>query len=392
MKYMTAAEAAALWGVSLRQVQRLLAQGRIQDARKYQRSWQIPSDAFKPGNLRSAQPESPYIKRLMLIDGVPIPSEHPESLLALGHSEAERVQIAGELGYLRGDFKAALIPYQSTDKSSPTRLCALYIASLAAVSDGQLDLYARIEQEQRLLLEAWADDAKTAELLKLSLYIIRTSTYTPDKPFDLLAFRHLPEETRRTMLYCYAKQLHSLGQLGRMMGVVEVALSELNDAEMCSADVIYLLLMGAAACVHMHDELGAKQYEERAIAACMPGGLITPLAEASIALGGTLELALERANPDFAARVAARSEQTLRRWTHMHLRYVRDHVTDLLSVPEYQTAMLASRDYTNRQIARRLCCSQATVKKRLENAYQKLNIHRRSELKHYIIWTDELKK
>ena len=60
MNYITGAEAAAKWGVTLRQVQRLLAANRIPGAKKHGHSWMIPSDAQKPRDPRRVKqaPES----------------------------------------------------------------------------------------------------------------------------------------------------------------------------------------------------------------------------------------------------------------------------------------------------------------------------------------------
>ncbi|MCE5328991.1 excisionase family DNA-binding protein, partial [bacterium] len=41
MDYISVSEASERWGVSLRQVQRLLADGRIPNTKKYGRSWMI---------------------------------------------------------------------------------------------------------------------------------------------------------------------------------------------------------------------------------------------------------------------------------------------------------------------------------------------------------------
>ena len=52
VEYITVIEASERWGVSLRQVQRLLAAQRIPGAKKYGRSWMIPDDAEKPADPR----------------------------------------------------------------------------------------------------------------------------------------------------------------------------------------------------------------------------------------------------------------------------------------------------------------------------------------------------
>lgn len=52
MEYISVTEAAARWNVSVRQVQRLLAENRLPNAKKYGRSWMLPADAEKPGDPR----------------------------------------------------------------------------------------------------------------------------------------------------------------------------------------------------------------------------------------------------------------------------------------------------------------------------------------------------
>ncbi len=44
------------WGVSLRQVQRLLADNRVPGAKKHGRSWMVPDDAEKPVDAVLAKP------------------------------------------------------------------------------------------------------------------------------------------------------------------------------------------------------------------------------------------------------------------------------------------------------------------------------------------------
>lgn len=52
MKYFSAAEAAAKWGISARRVSILCAEGRISGAQKAGSYWIIPEDAEKPKDVR----------------------------------------------------------------------------------------------------------------------------------------------------------------------------------------------------------------------------------------------------------------------------------------------------------------------------------------------------
>ena len=71
--YISVAEASKKWGISPRQVQRLLALGWIPRAQKLGRSWMIPDDAEKPFDMRrknkapqeSLCPKAPSLSALL---------------------------------------------------------------------------------------------------------------------------------------------------------------------------------------------------------------------------------------------------------------------------------------------------------------------------------------
>ncbi|HHW47349.1 MAG TPA: helix-turn-helix domain-containing protein [Clostridiaceae bacterium] len=52
MEYMTAKEAARKWNITVRRVQVLCSQGRIQEAIRLGNMWAIPKDAKKPSDAR----------------------------------------------------------------------------------------------------------------------------------------------------------------------------------------------------------------------------------------------------------------------------------------------------------------------------------------------------
>ena len=51
-EYMTAGEAAKLWKISVRRVQRLCKENRIEGVLRVNRVWLIPKDALKPADGR----------------------------------------------------------------------------------------------------------------------------------------------------------------------------------------------------------------------------------------------------------------------------------------------------------------------------------------------------
>lgn len=52
MEFMSVRNAASLWNLSERWVQRLCEEGRIEGVQRFGRSWMIPKTAAKPRDLR----------------------------------------------------------------------------------------------------------------------------------------------------------------------------------------------------------------------------------------------------------------------------------------------------------------------------------------------------
>jgi len=52
MEYLSAKDIADKWNITIRQVQKLCAEGRIENAKRVSRIWLIPQNAEKPSDLR----------------------------------------------------------------------------------------------------------------------------------------------------------------------------------------------------------------------------------------------------------------------------------------------------------------------------------------------------
>ena len=108
MEYISAVEAAEKWGVSLRQVERLLAAGRIPGTIKHGRMWLLPYDVSKPYDLRLKdnihQSLESVLFQLIAATSLSMPLDHPEEILNTVQEARVRRQYEALLAYLRGDF------------------------------------------------------------------------------------------------------------------------------------------------------------------------------------------------------------------------------------------------------------------------------------------------
>ena len=64
--YISAKEAAARWNITVRQAQKLCAEGRIDGVTRFTNSWAIPENAEKPTRTGNAKPgPKPKTRRLL---------------------------------------------------------------------------------------------------------------------------------------------------------------------------------------------------------------------------------------------------------------------------------------------------------------------------------------
>ena len=154
-KYITAAEAAELWGVSLRYAQMYCRDGRVVGARKLGRDWLIPADAKRPSDMRRAEHKGSTDRAPTL----PMPRKSPflnmtnlytrpgsaESVLELLADNPEAQSLfAAETAYCRGDIDL-VIAHASEFLRSRSGFYAVnaggMLLALAAMWRGDIRLY-----------------------------------------------------------------------------------------------------------------------------------------------------------------------------------------------------------------------------------------------------------
>ncbi len=392
MEYISAAEASEKWGISLRQVQRFLADNRIPRAKKCGRLWMIPVDAEKPIDPRREKklPQislSSDLSYVIAATAIPLPSGNPDAILDTMDEDRLRLIYEAELAYLRGDFRRAMLCYHETEGYDAARLRACPLAIAAAISMGDYRTYTEIESYLKRCIDA-NKGSEIAACAEISLATAAVSVLAPKmvpswlKAGDLSA---LPPQARPNALYLRARYLHCIGQLEVTLAVAQTALTLSSSERGITTTDIYLRVTCAIACYALEREDEAKRWLLEAMRLALPHGFITPFAELVTALGGLMELCLEQEFPSCYGAVVEQWKHTWKNWITFHNQFTKDNITLILSLREYHIAVLAARRTPYAKIAKQYCISVGRVKNIMLEIYEKLFISSRDELAKYVM-------
>ncbi len=392
MKYISTAEASQKWGISSRQVQRLLAGNRIPDAQKYGRSWMIPADIPKPADPRRDKELSAYslsadLSRIFAATTMPMPANNPDGILNIVREDRLRNVYEGELAYLRGDFARTMACYGKTqgDEAARLRMCPAAIA--AAISRGDYAVYTELESYLKNYLKSHPG-SNIAAVAELSLGTAAVSVIAPNLAPEWLKagdLDNLPSAARLNAIYLRAKYFNCLGRFEAMLAVAQTALSLSSSPQTITIYDIYLRLMCAVACHYLERPREASGYLLEAMGIALPHGLITPFAEIVTTLGGLMERCLEQEFPDYYDPVLQQWQHTWKNWISFHNQFTKDNITLILSLREYHIAVLAARRVPYAQIARQHYISVGRLKNIMLEIYGKLFISGRDELAKYVL-------
>lgn len=392
MEYISTVEASKKWGVSLRQVQRLLAGNRIPCAKKYGRFWMIPGDAEKPVDPRREkkslqQSLSADLSYVISATTIPAPRHNPDSILGTINEERLRLQYEGELAYLRGDFKQTLRCFLKTEGDDAARLRACPMVVAAAISMGDYRAYTEIEAFLKGMIST-IKDSDISAFAELALATAAVSVIAPKMAPDWLKdgdFSAFAPQLKPYTLYLRAKYLHCVNQSAAALAVAQTALTLCASEQGITVPDIYLRLMCAVTCHSLGRVDDARRWVLEAMSAGLPYGFITPFAEVVTELGGLVELCLNQVFPDYYDAVIAQWKRTWKNWITFHNQFTEDNITLILSLREYHIALLVARRIPYATIAKQQCISVGRLKNIVMDIYSKLLISSRNDLAKYVL-------
>ena len=115
-----------------------------------------------------------------------------------------------------------------------------------------------------------------------------------------------------------------------------------------------------------------------------PDGFLEPFIEHHGLMLGQIEACIKPTEPENYKRLSQVVIAFSRGWMDIHNPQLQSSVTDKLTPMEFSIAMLASKGWTNREIADHLSMSVNTIKHYLSRIFQTLGVEKREELKPFV--------
>ena len=392
MEYMTVVDAAARWGVSPRLVHKYLQDGRIRSAARFGSAWMIPADAAKPGDPRRerTRPQNflpSDLAHLIQAFAIFMSRDKPYRILHAVSRERPRRIHEGALAYARGDFARTIECYRQSEGDNAAKLAASPFAIAAAISAGEYSFYTEVETFCKGIVQADIRSDVTA-FAELSLATAYLGAGAPNMAPGWLKdgdFTALPAQANPSAAFQRAQYFRWIGEPPSMLAVAQTALAFCDSPQGTSFLGTYYRMMCAAACYALSRTEDAKRWLLSAMRISLPHGFITPFAEMIPLFGGMLERSLEQEFPAQYSAVMKQWQRTFTNWIAFHNRFTRDNITLILSLREYQMALLAARGMPNADIAKRFHMSVGRLKIIMHGIYGKLFVRNRKELSQYIL-------
>lgn len=397
MDFLTAKEIAEKWNITKRLVLKYCADGRIDGAQKFGNLWKIPADAKKPDDPRKKKnaskplnttPQSNFHVYLMPLMNTTFESGQCMEIIKNTKNADKKGIMLAEYYYFSGQPEKAIVAAEAylTAADTDIRLSACLIFTYANLSVGQITRakHALIELKKALsnkedYPEVQAAQAFTAVTSAVLLHLPLSEEAPPIQDYLYM----LPNGIRLFALYVQAHYTYLQEDYGRSLGIAETALA--LQSEIYPIPTIYLHLIVVMNYMSLKKPDKAKEHLLAAWKIALPDDLIEGFGEHHGLLGGMLESVIKPEYPEDFKRIIAITYRFSAGWRRIHNPATGHDVADSLTTTEFAIAMLATRGWTNQEIASHLNISHNTVKRHISTALQKLNIEQRQELKKYML-------
>lgn len=382
MEYISTKDAAKKWGISLRRVQQLIADGRITGAKKYGVSWMIPASSEKPNDPRKVHKTRSKKEPEYLFMTSAVFSKRNHSVIKYSNSLRYMLNLEADMAYRRGDPQPAIDLWRNTAVDDPIKLTAASIATVAAISIGDFVLYDEIQKTLQSIMVK-TKNKRSLALLSLPQTLAAVSMasvgMTPqwlmDGDFSLFDRELIP-----FLMYLYALHLRNIGELKGVLYTAKTSYELCVQTNTFTWIDIYNLILCAQASFDLGDRTKAQEYLLSAMKLGLPIGFIAPFADYLGTLGGLVENCLDTYFPEQKEPIIELWSQYFNNWMVFHNRFTRENITTVLKSQEYQLARMIAHGTSYVEAARQMNLSVGRVKNILHDVYSKLYISKKSQL------------
>lgn len=193
----------------------------------------------------------------------------------------------------------------------------------------------------------------------------------------------LPQGLRIFAASMISHALYLNGEYSRALGICDAAL--FSCKEIYPVGMIYLYCVTAMCEISLKNPAEAEKAILTAWKLAEKDELIEPFIELHGLLQGLLESCIRKENPEMYRKISDAVITFSRGWMAVHNPASDNPVTDALTTMEFSIAMLACRDWSNREIAEHIGVSLNTVKHYLTDIFNKLHVKKRDELKNFVL-------
>ena len=404
MEYLKICEVAKKWGLSERGVQSLCAQGKIEGACRFGRSWMIPKNAKKPldGRTKTGKAheneDMPLPRKtpfLYMSDLYHTPGTADSVGESLTYNHEAQVLFEAEVAYSRGDIDRV---YESANyllgKHSGfyAVLSAGMLLAMCAIWKGDIEMWRRAKVH---IAEAPAKNDLDRDAMQLSISAVDIMLYSVEsfpEWFKIGCFEPIHRDSHPAAKVYYAKYLYAIGY-AVATGIIKVQGAEglyvmssipltleplicwANDNHTVMSE-IYLRLTCAAVYHNCGNDEQATRHIDKALALALPDRLYGVLAEYCRALDTLMEKRLTLVDPNAWQEVKKLYKGYNEGWSKISGMVRGKKILTTLSVKEREVAKLAAFGLSNQEIADKLNISIPIVKQAIRIVSEKSGLSR----------------
>ena len=193
---------------------------------------------------------------------------------------------------------------------------------------------------------------------------------------------YLPSGLRAYAIYVLAHNAYLHKEYERALGLCQSVFLMLDGCYPIAMEYLYCVIIMCLINQKKQDE--AREILMKAWNMAKQDGFLEPFIEHHGLMLGQIEACIKPTEPESYKQLSQAVIAFSRGWMDIHNPQLQSSVTDKLTPMEFSIAMLASRGWTNQEIADHLSLSPNTIKHYLSRIFQTLGVEKREELKPFV--------